>query len=159
MPDDIYWHDALAWSEQQADLLQRLARGERVNAEIDWEHVVDEVRDVGRSELRAVESLLTRALEHLLKIHGWPDSPAINYWKAETLSFLLDARNTCSPSMRGRVDAAGCYLRASQPISVLMLGGLDPRPWPGVCPFALADLLPVSDERPDINALIAKLHA
>jgi hypothetical protein len=31
MPDDLYDRDVLAWSEYQADLLRRLARGERVN--------------------------------------------------------------------------------------------------------------------------------
>jgi len=32
MPDDLYDRDALAWSEHQASLLRRVARGERVNA-------------------------------------------------------------------------------------------------------------------------------
>jgi hypothetical protein len=31
MPNDLYDRDVLAWSEHQADLLRRLARGEQVN--------------------------------------------------------------------------------------------------------------------------------
>lgn len=31
MPDGLYERDALAWSEQQADLLRRLAAGERID--------------------------------------------------------------------------------------------------------------------------------
>ena len=46
MPDDLYDHDALAWSEHQASLLRRVARGERVN-EVDWEHVIEEIEDRG----------------------------------------------------------------------------------------------------------------
>ena len=80
MPDELYDRDILAWSRRQADLLRRLAAGERVN-DLDWPHVIDEVEDVGRSELRACASLLTRALEHLLKRHGWPGSDSVPHWR------------------------------------------------------------------------------
>jgi hypothetical protein len=63
MPDDLYDRDALAWSEHQADLLRRLARGERVN-DVDWAHVVEEIEDVGLAELHAVESCLDQMLVH-----------------------------------------------------------------------------------------------
>ena len=53
MPDGLYERDVLAWSEQQADLLKRLAAGERLNAAVDWTHVIEEVHDVGMSALRA----------------------------------------------------------------------------------------------------------
>jgi hypothetical protein len=46
MADDLYHHDVLAWSQHQADLLRRLARGERVNG-VDWDHVAEEIEDVG----------------------------------------------------------------------------------------------------------------
>ena len=36
MPDGLYDRDALAWAEQQAELLRRLAAGERVNDAVDW---------------------------------------------------------------------------------------------------------------------------
>ena len=40
MPDDLYDRDVLAWSERQADMIRRLARGERVN-DVDWLHVAE----------------------------------------------------------------------------------------------------------------------
>jgi hypothetical protein len=49
-----YDSDILSWSEQQSALLRRLARGEKVNAQIDWENVVEEVESVGREQLHAV---------------------------------------------------------------------------------------------------------
>ena len=48
MPSDLYERDILSWSEHQADLLRRLARGERVN-DVDWEHVVEEIEEHGNS--------------------------------------------------------------------------------------------------------------
>lgn len=59
-----YEADILTWSEHQADLLRRLAAGERVNDQIDWENVIDEVGDVGRNTLRACRSHLLQALLH-----------------------------------------------------------------------------------------------
>ncbi|MBV8574866.1 MAG: DUF29 family protein [Acetobacteraceae bacterium] len=54
MPDALYERDALAWAEQQAKLLRRLAAGERLNPSVDWPNVIEEVQDVGLSELRTV---------------------------------------------------------------------------------------------------------
>ena len=76
MPDRLYEHDALAWSEQQARLLQRVAVGERLNEVVDWANVIDEILDLGRSELRGCESLLEQALHHFLKLLVWPESQA-----------------------------------------------------------------------------------
>ncbi|MBV8524874.1 MAG: DUF29 family protein [Acetobacteraceae bacterium] len=43
--------------------------------------MIEEVQDVGLSELRACQSLLQQALVHLLKLHAWPDSPAAPHWR------------------------------------------------------------------------------
>ena len=57
MPDDLYERDILSWAERQSALLRRLANGERLNEAVDWPHVIEEIEDVGRSELRACESM------------------------------------------------------------------------------------------------------
>ena len=41
--------DVLLWSEHQAALLRRLARGEAVNEFPDWDNIIDEVESVGRA--------------------------------------------------------------------------------------------------------------
>ena len=64
MPDGLYERDALAWAERQADLLRRLAAGERLNEPVDWPNVIEEVQDVGLSELRACKRLLRQAWQH-----------------------------------------------------------------------------------------------
>ncbi len=63
--DGLYDRDILLWSERQAELLRRLAAGERVNDAVDWTNLIDEVESVGRSELNATESLIEVALRHL----------------------------------------------------------------------------------------------
>jgi hypothetical protein len=59
MPDGLYDYDdydILIWSEQQADLLRRLERGEGVNR-VDLVHVVEEIEDVGLSELHSFKAI------------------------------------------------------------------------------------------------------
>jgi len=139
MPDDLYDRDVLAWSERQADLLRRLARGERVN-DVDWEHVVEEIEDVGLSELNAVASYLEQILVHLLKARAWPDSDSLNHWRAEVISFQGSAERRFAPSMERRIDLARLYQRAVRQVTTLN-GGQRPPHWPEVCPFTLDALL------------------
>jgi hypothetical protein len=140
MPDGLYERDILSWSEHQADLLRRLARGERVN-DVDWEHVVEEIEDVGLSELRAVESCLDLMLVHLLKVHGWPNGTSASHWRAEIGSFQKSAARRFAPSMRQRIDVAKLYADALEQLDGVDYDGVVPRPWPVTCPFTLDDLL------------------
>ncbi|MGI4977420.1 MAG: DUF29 domain-containing protein [Janthinobacterium lividum] len=152
MPDGLYERDALAWAERQAALLRRVAAGELVNDAVDWAHVIEEVADVGLSELRACRSLLRQALVHLLKLHAAPGSQAAAHWRGELAGFLTDARDAFSPSMRQRIDLAELYADA---LYRTKDGDRDgPGSPPGACPFLLDDLLAV---RPDVEALLARL--
>ena len=139
MPDDLYDRDILAWSERQAELLRRLSRGERVN-ELDWEHVVEEIEDVGLSELHAVQSYLEQILVHLLKTQLWPSSDALNHWRAEIVALQGSAERRFAPSMEPRIDLANLYKRAIRQVATLN-GGQVPASWPQSCPFALDALL------------------
>jgi hypothetical protein len=70
---DLYDADILAWSERQGELLRRIAAGERVDdADLDWPNIAEEIEEVGRSELHAVESPLVQALLHDLKAKACP---------------------------------------------------------------------------------------
>src|ERR1700689_4218498 len=91
-PMSEYDSDILTWSEHQSDLLRRLARGEQVNAAIDWENVAEEIESVGREQLHAVESLLLQALIHMLKAEGWPNARDVENWLADARGFRVQAR-------------------------------------------------------------------
>jgi len=55
----------------------------RIDDQVDWENVAEEIVDVGRSELRAVASHLMQALLHDLKAEAWPLSRDAPHWRAE----------------------------------------------------------------------------
>jgi len=140
MPDDLYDRDILAWSRHQADLLRRVARGERVN-EVDWEHVVEEIEDVGLSHLNAVQSYLRLMLVQLLKVHSWPESAATGHWRGEIMSFQADAAQRFAPSMPQKIDPDLLYGLAREQVSATSYDGREPLPAPETCPFALDQLL------------------
>jgi hypothetical protein len=153
MADDLYWNDTLAWSEQQAALLRRLAVGEGVN-EVDWEHVIEEIEDVGRTEVRACESLLRNAMEHLLKLLLWPESGATRHWRRGVLVFLADARGAFTPSMRQKIDLQQLYADAGEIVASSEYG--EPgQAVPDTCPFTFEALLA---RRIDIDGLLAQLR-
>jgi len=157
MPDDLYTADILRWSGQQADLLRRLARGERVNDAIDWQNVAEEVESVGRSELHAVESLLSLAISHLLKAHCWPDGPT-QHWQHEAVTFLRGARRRFAPSMRQNLDLGALYDAEAEDVLAYVIAGRVPAPLPAKVPWSLDDLIVPSAARPDIDALLAALR-
>jgi hypothetical protein len=145
MPDDLYDRDALAWSERQAALLRRVARGERVN-DVDWDHVVEEIEDVGLSQLNAVHSYLRQMLAHLLKLSGWPESDACDHWRNEVATFQVEAIAHYAPSMRQRIDLLRTYELAQRQVAPMRRGDHSGLPAPSTCPVTLDQLLTASVE-------------
>lgn len=135
-----YDSDLLTWSERQAALLRRVAGGERINDQVDWEHVVEEIESVGQSQLDAVESLLTLAFVHDLKSTAWPLARDVPSWQAEARLFRRQARRKYRPSMCQRIDLPGLYDDALQALADT-LDGQAPLPVPRVCPVTLDELL------------------
>ncbi len=107
---DLYDDDILLWSERQSELLRRLAAGEPLNERPDWPNIIEEVESVGRSDLRAVRSLLLHALLHKLKIEAWPDSLSVAAWDADARLFLVQAREGVQP-VHAPAHRCSTYLR------------------------------------------------
>lgn len=155
MSDKLYQTDVVAWSAEQAALLRRVARGERVNG-LDWENLIEEIEDVGRSERSAVESLLLETLLHMMKIAGWPGNDAAEHWRNEIVTFLAKAARRYTKSMRQLIDLEDIYHDALVATQRLRMQGVAPATLPPRCPFMLDELLV---EDPDPDALVARLLA
>ena len=59
----LYDQDFVLWASKTAELL-KLKKFD----DVDWENLIEEVECMGKSDRRAVESLLTRLIEHLFKL-------------------------------------------------------------------------------------------
>jgi hypothetical protein len=134
-----YDTDILTWSERQAELLRRLAVGERVNDQIDWKNIIEEVESVGSEQLHSVQSLLRQALIHMLKAKAWPLLRAPT-WRADSVRFRADAADRFAPSMRQRIDLDRVYRQALRALPETM-DGQAPLAMPEVCPVTLDELL------------------
>ena len=87
-----YDTDILSWSEQQAELLRRIAMGERINSdELDWPNIAEEIESVGRSQLSSVRSHILQAFMHDLKAEAWPLARDVAHWRSEARRARLDA--------------------------------------------------------------------
>jgi hypothetical protein len=134
-----YDTDILTWSERQADLLRRVGAGVNAN-EIDWPNIIEEIEDVGRSQLAQVKSLLVQAILHGLKADAWPLSGEVPHWEAEARGFRDDAADRFTPSMRQRINVAELYARALRRLPAT-IDGIPPLPVPAECPVTLDELL------------------
>ncbi len=100
-----YDTDTVLWSERQADLLRRLAAGERVNDQVDWENVAAEIDSVGRSQRIALASHVRVVLEHLMKLAASPAVEPRRGWRETVRRARADIRELVedSPSLRRTV--------------------------------------------------------
>ena len=78
-----YDTDTVLWSERQADLLRRVAAGERVNDQVDWENVAEEIDSAGRSQRLALASYVGLVLEHLMKLEASPAIEPRRGWRRD----------------------------------------------------------------------------
>jgi hypothetical protein len=135
-----YENDIVLWSEHQSELLRRVAAGERVNDQVDWENVIEEIADVGINTVRACRSLLLQALIHMLKAEAWPLSRDAPSWRAEAKRFRVDAADAFAPSMRQKIDVNAIYAKAVRLLPET-IDGQPPLPVPEQCPVTLKELL------------------
>jgi hypothetical protein len=136
-PTTTYERDFAAWLHQTEELL-RQGRW----SELDVEHLLEEIEDLGKRERRALSSQLTRLLVHLLKWQFQPERRSDSW-----LDSIADARLQIalaiedSPSL-GDHPAAQLqlsYRRARQEAMRQM--GLSARQFPADCPYAIAQIL------------------
>jgi hypothetical protein len=100
-----YDTDILEWSERQSALLRRLAAGEKINDQIDWPNIIDEVETVGRSERAALRSHIAVVLEHLMKLQASPSPDPRKGWEITLIRARSDIERSLrdSPSLRPAV--------------------------------------------------------
>ena len=84
----LYDGDFYAWAQQQAATLRRV-QASHPNLPLDFVHLIEEVEDLAKSDLRAARSQVRRLLEHLLKLQYSPARKPRHQWRRS----VRDARN------------------------------------------------------------------
>ncbi len=132
-----YDKDFYGWLLENAQLLR-----ERKWAEIDAEHIAEELESMGKSERRELVSRLTVLLAHLLK---WRFQPAkrSRSWRNMILTQRIDIDELLedSPSLRSEV---GLKIETAYEKAKLRAEdetGIDQGQFPDTCPFSVDDVL------------------
>lgn len=157
----LYDTDIVAWVDQQVGELRRLSGAATTNA-VDWDHLIEEIEGVGRSQTSGVRRKLVLVLAHLIKVLSTPDSPPARGWRAEIGSFQRVVRDQFSPSMRQLIDWHEVWSDAqAEAESGLSMWGDDMiRGLPAENPFRLDDLIgPEFDVDAAIDRLASSLRS
>lgn len=142
---DLYDRDFVAWTRAQVAALRRLARS-RPNEAIDFEHLIEEVADLGKSERDTVRSHVRTILEHCLKLGRSRATDPRPGWMSTIGRTRTALEDKLSPSLRrdlrarlprlyaqARRDVARDLALFGEPEAAEML--------PDTCPFGLDELL------------------
>ena len=98
-----YEEDFYTWTQDQAKAIRALPRTIAGHT-IDLDHIAEEIEDLGKSDRRAVESLLEQVFAHILKLIFFPNPESRNGWRDETRQFQRRAKKTFSPGMRQHLN-------------------------------------------------------
>jgi hypothetical protein len=133
----LYDEDFFEWSRRNAELLRA---GQLEQADI--EHIAEEIEDMGRRDLRGLDSRVEVLLIHLLKWQLQPEKRS-QLWQTTVASQRIRIKRLLrqSPSLRPKVYAhlAGNYEDAVQ-LAVIETG-LPLGHFPLECPFTVEQIL------------------
>lgn len=84
MGKKIYDRDFNLWLEETVTALKT-----RNMAALDWDNLIEEIEDMGRSQKNTLESYLQRLIEHLLKLRYWTQEKerCNRGWRSEVVNF------------------------------------------------------------------------
>jgi len=109
---DLYDTDILAWSEQQAEALRSLTGRRDLPNALDLSHVVEEIEDVGLSQMHAATSFIGLIMTHVIKCWADPDAASLLHWHAEIGNWQTELARRLTASMRNKIDLDREWRRA-----------------------------------------------
>jgi hypothetical protein len=133
----LYETDYLKWIDTTIEKLRL-----QDYSNIDWENLISEIEDMGRSERKSLKSNLIVVLTHLLKWQYQPEFRS-GSWKGSIVEHRRRIREALSdsPSLKPYLEEvfAGCYLDAVEQASAET--GLPVETFPQECPYTSAEVL------------------
>lgn len=126
-----YDTDLLLWSQRQADLLRRVGAGERLNDQVDWENVAEEIECLGKSDRREARNRIRVILTHLIKLVASPATEPRPGWHQTILEQrgMIETLLDDSPSLRRAVPTIiSQELQAARTVALTALADHNEQP-------------------------------
>lgn len=134
--DNLYEKDGYAWSKREAELLRQ-----RRFAEIDWEHVIEEIESVGHSQWRELKSNYRLIILHLLKWQYQPERRSRSWTDTiRTQRNNVESNEDDSASLAAEAEdiVAKAYGLARR--QAARETGLPLATFPDICPYMIEQL-------------------
>lgn len=132
----LYETDYLQWIETIVEKLQS-----QDYANVDWENLIEEIADMGRSERRNLKSNLIVILVHLLKWQFQPEKRSSS-WEGSIIEHRRCVKEALddSPSLKSYLESifAECYAQAVKQAKAET--GLSVESFPVICPYQLLEV-------------------
>lgn len=143
--EQLYEEDFYAWTRDQAKALRRL-RSTRPNVELDLNHLIEEVEDLGTNQRDAVRSAVRRIIEHCLKLEYSPARDPRAGWHETILRARTELEDKLTPTLRRglprRLPRLYAQARRDTAAALRLYGEREAaEALPQECPYRLADLL------------------
>lgn len=133
----LYESDFNLWLEAHADLLKQ-----QQFAQMDIEHLIEEIEDMGNNRKDALESNLMRVFQHLLKWKYQPEKRS-NSWRASITEHSLRLNKAIKKNPSLKPYFATVYQESYQDARLIASRetGLDIKTFPDDCPFTAEQVL------------------
>ncbi|MBD2412635.1 hypothetical protein FACHB389_11165 [Nostoc calcicola FACHB-389] len=132
----LYDRDYLQWIETTLEKLQS-----QDYADVDWENLIEEIADMGRSERGSLKSNLIVILVHLLKWQFQPDNRS-GSWEGSIIEHRRRVKEALddSPSLKSYLESifVECYTQAVKQAKAET--GLSVESFPVNCPYQLPEV-------------------
>ncbi len=128
---ELYDRDIVAWADEQARLLRAGAF-----AQLDIEHIAEEIEDVGKSERRELRSRMAVLLAHLVKWQYQPERRG-NSWRT---TIKVQRRGVAraladTPSLKPDLQDAGWWEQVWDDAIANVLREVELEDLPEACPW------------------------
>ena len=102
MADDLYERDFYLWTQAQAEALRAHAGASN---SLDYEHLAEEVEDLGSGQRNKAESLIRQIIAHLYKLAASRNPYPVNHWRGEILELRINLRRPLTRAIRLEMEA------------------------------------------------------
>jgi hypothetical protein len=145
MPTALYDEDFYRWSQETAKALT-----EGRFAEVDIEHLAEEIRSLGKNEHRELIARLARLMAHMLKIRYQPQQRTRSWdttidVQRDNLRDVLDDNPSFAATAALTESVRRAYRRAR--LYAAQETHLDLDTFPKECPFTLDEVLPPEESK------------
>jgi len=136
----LYKIDDVQWLEETVELLKH-----RKFDDLDLEHLIEELEDLGSEKKNAVVSLLEQVIRHLLLLEFWQVGRDRNlaHWESEIVAFRTQLRRRLTTNLRNYLlqELSSIYEDALIYVKTKTRFKVD---FPENCPYNLEQLLDIN---------------